>query len=83
MDRDKDNLIRHHALHTPSAIRARLASGPDHSYLRDFTFGAIDGLVTTFAMVAAVAGADLSPTIVIIVGLANVLADGFSMARVV
>jgi len=68
------------AAHTESAIRARLAEGPRHSYLRDFIYGGIDGCVTTFAVVSGVAGAALSPTIVIILGAANLIADGFSMA---
>ena len=42
--------------HTPAAIRERLAACPAHSYLRDLTYGAIDGVVTTFAVVAGVAG---------------------------
>lgn len=50
------------------------------SYLKDTVYGAIDGAVTTFAIVAGVAGAGLSPTIIVALGLANVLADGFSMA---
>ena len=50
------------------------------SYLSDFVFGGIDGAVTTFAVVAGVTGASLSPTIVLILGFANLLADGFSMA---
>ncbi len=66
--------------HTPAAIRARLAYGVQHSYLRDFVYGAIDGTVTTFAVVSGVAGAGLSTTIVIILGLANLVGDGFSMA---
>jgi VIT1/CCC1 family predicted Fe2+/Mn2+ transporter len=66
--------------HTPAAIRTRLQSGPVHSYLRDMVYGALDGTVTTFAVVAGVAGADLSSGIVIVLGLANLLADGFSMA---
>jgi len=68
------------AEHTPAAIRKRLQRGPDHSYLRDFVYGAIDGAVTTFAVVSGVAGADLSPDIIIVLGLANLLGDGFSMA---
>jgi VIT1/CCC1 family predicted Fe2+/Mn2+ transporter len=68
------------AAHTESAIRERLAEGPRHSYLRDFIYGGIDGCVTTFAVVSGVAGADLSAGIVIILGAANLLADGFSMA---
>jgi len=57
-----------------------LRKGPDDSYLSDFIYGAIDGAVTTFAVVAGVAGAGLSAPIVIILGLANLFADGFSMA---
>lgn len=49
-------------------------------YLRDLIYGAIDGTVTTFAIVAGVAGASLSPAIVLILGFANLFADGFSMA---
>lgn len=68
------------AAHTPEAIRERLGSEPGQSYLRDFIYGAIDGAVTTFAVVASVAATGLSSGIVIILGLANLLADGFSMA---
>jgi vacuolar iron transporter family protein len=48
-------------------------------YLRDLIYGANDGIITTFAVVAGVAGAALAPRTVIILGLANLLADGFSM----
>lgn len=70
----------HHTEHTPARIRRRLAQGPNHSYLKDFIYGAIDGAVTTFAIVAGVAGAGLSAGVVIVLGAANLLADGFSMA---
>ena len=66
--------------HTPSAIRRRLQYGYRHNYLRDFVYGAIDGAVTTFAVVSGVAGASLSTKIVIILGIANLIGDGFSMA---
>ena len=49
-------------------------------YLRDAVYGAIDGAVTTFAVVAGATGANLSDTIVVIMGVANLIADGFSMA---
>jgi VIT1/CCC1 family predicted Fe2+/Mn2+ transporter len=68
------------AAHTPAAIRERLQSGPRQSYLRDFVYGAIDGAVTTLAVVSGVAGASLSTGVVIVLGLANLIADGFSMA---
>jgi VIT1/CCC1 family predicted Fe2+/Mn2+ transporter len=66
--------------HTPEAVRTRLRAAPRHSYLRDIVYGAVDGTVTTFAVVSGVAGAQLAPRIVVVMGLANVVADGFSMA---
>ena len=49
-------------------------------YFSEFVYGAIDGTVTTFATVAAAAGAGFDASIVIILGFANLIADGFSMA---
>lgn len=66
--------------HSPEAIRRRLESGPTHNYLRDWIYGGIDGAVTTLAVVTGVAGAQLSPWIILVLGFANLLADGFSMA---
>ena len=66
--------------HSPDAIRRRLESGPTHNYLRDWIYGGIDGSVTTLAVVAGVAGAQLSPWIILALGFANLFADGFSMA---
>ena len=66
--------------HEPAAITERLRNGHKASYLRDFVYGGIDGAVTTFAIVAGVVGAALSSKVILILGLANLLADGFSMA---
>jgi vacuolar iron transporter family protein len=66
--------------HSADAIEARLADGPKVNYLRDWVYGGIDGAVTTFAIVAGAVGADLSTRVVLILGIANLLADGFSMA---
>ncbi len=49
-------------------------------YFDDFIYGSIDGAVTTFAIIAGVVGASLSPGIILILGFANLFADGFSMA---
>ncbi len=49
-------------------------------YIKDIVYGANYGIITTFAVVMGVAGASLSHTVILVVGLANVLADGFSMA---
>lgn len=66
--------------HSREAIAARLADGPRVSYLRDWIYGGIDGAVTTFAIVAGSVGANLSARVILILGVANLLADGFSMA---
>ena len=54
--------------------------GKFHKYLSEFVYGGIDGCVTTFAVVAGAEGAGLSNTIVIIMGFANLIADGFAMS---
>ena len=66
--------------HTSEAIAERIAAPANPSYLRDWVLGGIDGAITTFAIVAGVAGAGLSHTVVIILGVANLIADGISMA---
>lgn len=66
--------------HHPGEIADRLARGPNASYLRDAVYGGIDGAVTTFAVVAGVVGAQMSAKVVLILGIANLIADGFSMA---
>jgi VIT1/CCC1 family predicted Fe2+/Mn2+ transporter len=68
------------AEHHPRAIARRLAASPRPSYLGDAVLGAVDGCVTTFAVVAGVAGASLPRSVAIVLGLANLFADGFSMA---
>lgn len=69
-----------HHEHTPEEIRKRLTSKVSHSYLRDFIYGGIDGTVTTFAVVSGVVGASLESQAILILGFANLFADGFSMA---
>ena len=49
-------------------------------YLGEFVYGGIDGSVTTFAVVAGSAGAALDSSVVIILGFANLIADGFAMS---
>ena len=78
MERRTANHLEH--AHTGETIRERFSAGPGHSYLRDFVYGGIDGAVTTFAIVSGVIGAELSPRVVLILGVANLIADGFSMS---
>ena len=49
-------------------------------YLSEFVYGGIDGSVTTFAVVAGAVGAGLDSAVIIILGFANLFADGFSMS---
>lgn len=67
-----DELLRHRA--------DEPHGGAIGTYLREVVYGGNDGIVTTFAVVAGTVGADLPAYIVIILGLANLLADGLSMA---
>lgn len=66
--------------HTREAIRLRLAADNHPNYLRDWVYGGIDGAITTFAVVAGVVGAGLPAKVILILGVANLLADGLSMA---
>jgi vacuolar iron transporter family protein len=69
--------------HAPDRI-ARAAreehGGAAQKYVGDMVYGGLDGIITTFAVVSGVAGAKLGGNIVLVLGLANLLADGFSMA---
>ncbi len=70
--------------HTQRLIEHSVYHPDEHrgsgTYLGDSVYGALDGMVTTFAVVAGVAGANLAPSIILIMGFANLFADGFSMA---
>ncbi len=62
-----------------------LADGEPHKqdqgqYIKSLVYGGLDGIITTFAVVAGVAGAALSSGVVLILGFANLIADGLSMA---
>lgn len=48
-------------------------------YLRDIVYGALDGVITTLAVVSAATGAALEPRVGLVLGLANLAADGISM----
>tara|TARA_R110002096_G_scaffold435128_1_gene659448 strand:+ start:2748 stop:3530 length:783 start_codon:yes stop_codon:yes gene_type:complete len=49
-------------------------------YIKSFVYGGLDGTITTFAVVAGVAGASLSSNLILILGFANLIADGIAMA---
>lgn len=61
--------------------RLKAESRTNHgSLVKSFVYGGLDGTVTTFAVVAGVAGADLATGVILILGVANLVADGISMA---
>lgn len=66
--------------HHPTAIQRRLQSERKHNYIGDAILGAIDGCVTTFAIVAGALGGQLVSGIALLLGTSNLLADGLSMA---
>lgn len=71
------------AAHAPDRISTAAQEehgAASHVYVGDMVYGGLDGIVTTFAVVSGVAGAQLGSGVVLILGLANLLADGFSMA---
>lgn len=61
------------------SIRSKVAAHFE-DYLGEFVYGSIDGTVTTFAVVAAAEGASFSTAVIIVLGFANLVADGFSMS---
>ena len=68
--------------HSPQAIATATEEhgGASHQYIGDMVYGGLDGFVTTFAIVSGVAVANLGSGIILVLGLANLFADGFSMA---
>ncbi|MCK9487470.1 MAG: VIT1/CCC1 transporter family protein [Dehalococcoidia bacterium] len=73
------NTPAHERDHSAEAIAERLNQEREQSYLRDAVLGGIDGGVTTFAVVAGSIGASLPGGVVVVLGVANLLADGLSM----
>lgn len=66
--------------HRPEAIKKRLAIASKSQNVSDAVLGGVDGCVTTFAVVSGVVGAGFPSSVAVILGFANLFADGFSMA---
>lgn len=67
--------MRRESLH----VEPQGAAATARHYIRDLVFGANDGIITTFAVVSGVAGGQLSQLAVLVIGAANLAADGVSM----
>jgi VIT1/CCC1 family predicted Fe2+/Mn2+ transporter len=72
-------------LHDPKLIEKTVSRETPAStswigaYIGSVVYGGLDGIITTFAVVSGVAGADLGARVILILGIGNLLADGFSM----
>ena len=66
--------------HEPEAIARRLRHADRGENVSDAVLGGIDGCVTTFAVVSGAVGAGFPATVALVLGFANLFADGFSMA---
>jgi len=64
---------------TDASIRDRYKQHLE-DYLSEFVYGGIDGAVTTFAVVAGATGARFDTKVILVLGFANLIADGFSMS---
>lgn len=72
-NKSKEALIKaHEGKHEPHSDQGK--------YIKSLIYGGLDGIITTFAVVAGVAGASLNMGVVLILGFANLIADGLSMA---
>jgi len=74
---NKEELVREHH---PEMIRKRLSMPPKRQHISDAVLGGIDGCITTFAVVSGSVGAGFPSSVAVILGFANLFADGFSMA---
>lgn len=82
LDKAREAFLKNDA---ETSRRAHESAGEHHlqeqgQYVKSVVYGGLDGLITTFAVVAGVEGASLSSGVVLILGFANLLADGLSMA---
>lgn len=79
--KDPEAMRRAHSLGITRDVKAleEHKSGQGQ-FIKSIIYGGLDGIVTTFAVVAGVAGADLAASVVLIMGFANLIADGLSMA---
>jgi len=49
-------------------------------FIKSFTYGGLDGILTTFSIVSGSIGSGLGLAVVVILGLSNVFSDGLAMA---
>lgn len=73
---DVEGSRKYHQVKTSSTEEAHQSEG---GFMKPIIFGGLDGILTSFAIVAGSAGGNLSPSVVLILGFSNIFADALSM----
>eukprot|EP01137_Pigoraptor_chileana_P004138 Opistho-2@45450 len=73
------SVVAHDSAADASANNSEALHMASGKYIKSVVYGGLDGIITTFSVVAAVAGSDMSTGVVIVMGFANLIADGISM----
>lgn len=77
--KDVESSKNAHSVALLKGITPEKHGGPASDYLKSIVFGGLDGIITTFAIVSASAGGDFGPSFILMMGFANLIADGISM----
>src|SRR4030067_3226861 len=77
--RDVKALVLAHAPERIAQAAREQHGGASDQYIGNMVYGGLDGILTTFAVVSGVAGAQLGAQVILILGIGNLLADGVSM----
>jgi VIT1/CCC1 family predicted Fe2+/Mn2+ transporter len=80
VDKNRKQRLNLEHEHHPESIQERITGEQDHSYLGDAILGAMDGGVTTFGVITGAVGGGFGSEVVVVLGFAKLIADGFSMA---
>ena len=67
------------AVHEAPALKNTEKHAKMGGYIKSIVYGGLDGIITTFAVVAGAAGGGLGPNVVIVMGISSLLADALSM----
>lgn len=65
--------------HQKTIAHTESHSSEASDYVKCVVFGGLDGIMTTFAIIAAAAGSATAFTTILVFGFSNVVADGFAM----
>jgi len=69
----------HDGKHSSSASKEETWHQTEGGFLKPIIFGGLDGILTSFAIVAGAAGGGLSPQVVMVLGFSNIFADALRL----